>query len=232
MKRWFRPRPGVGNDVVYEIKGLVWFLVPATFGIGFREFANAAAKRNRISHKLNEMSLVMERTVEEFGRAEAELKAERDDLAANRYNHLGVGRPFLSDPKSFKDMLPYVSEPKPEWKAFVAAPVWKRILRENNVGDSGSNPQKTKTNSGPQRGRTIISPSDAVDKHPEAFGNDHAEHVVKYRDPKKEKTSKSKSGEGKATIKNLRSEFPREEDEERSDWDKRLSEIARERNGQ
>ena len=231
MERWFRLGPGRGDDVVYELKSGWFFLIPASVGWGYRRYANAASNRNRLAVKLNALSEEMEEVIVKFAKAEAELKADKDQLDAEAQNHLGEGTPFEADPSTFKNMLPYVAEPKPLWKAFVASPVWKRVLRENGAVETASSrapiPQPR------MKGRIVISPSDAITKHPEAFANDNAEQLVQYKSPGKQgnKQQKGQGGNGsKATIKSLRSEFPREEDEGQSDWDKRLKEIASERN--
>ena len=225
MKWPFRPRPGVGDDVVYEIKSFFFLWCP-NWSIGYKEYANAASARNRISTRLNEMAEKFEKELHKYAEAEAELKAERDDLKGSRYNHLGIGEVIYLEKKDFKEMLPYIPEPKPKWKEFVQKAKVIRILREHGALD------KTKQLADARvKGTTIYSPSDAVDDHPEFFASDSAEHLVKWRPEKKNSGANGQNKQGgRATIKNLRDEFPQEDDEDYPEWDKRLKAIAQERN--
>lgn len=228
MRRWFRPRPGVGDDVVHEMKSLWYCLVPARFGWGYHEYANAASARNRISHRLNDMAAKMSVELHKFALAEADLKAERAELKDSKFNHLGIGKPYLADPRVFKEMLPYVDEPDPVWKKFISSPVWKMILREHGADATAEEQaaQNPKTS-----GLIMVSPSDAVDKHPRFYDKDGAEQLVRFRPENEKKKTQSGNSQGKKhTIKTLRSEFSREEGEIQSDWDKRLKDIADERN--
>ena len=225
MKRWFRPRTGVEDDVVWERKtAWLWFL-PAKWGWGYREYANAAAHRNRLSEEMNQLSREFDVVLNKFAEAEASLRAEQTDLKKKRYNHLGIGKPILLEQKEFKEMLPFTDEPEPEWKTFVSSPVWKRILKSH--GAQQTEEEQNRHNRKPKKGTVVISPSDAIEKHPEFFDGD-GEQLVRWRpEANKQKSggSNSNSNEGKKNFKQLRKDHPQESGESQNEWDTRLRGI-------
>lgn len=223
FKRWFRPRKGGNNDVIWEMKSRLLFFVPATWGWGYREYANAASHRNKIAVKMNRMSREFMEVLEDYAQAEASLKAESKSLDDKKYNHLWVGDPLLLHPDEFKEMLPFVPEPEPEWKSFVSSAVWKRILKNHGV-DKPQDSQARHPHSPQQSGRVIISPSSAVEAHPEFFEKDGATQLVRYRPPKDKPKSNDKNG-SKKNFKTLRKEYPQENGETQNDWDTRLREL-------
>lgn len=226
MKRWFRPRIGRDDDVVWEIKSAFFFFLPAKWGWGFREYANEAAQRNRISIELNTMAKEFEAKIVKFAEAEASLKSERDSLKEKKYNHLGVGTPGIYDTKDFKNMFPYVDDPEHEWKAFVNKSVWKRILKSYGADESVAEQSKRHGNMPKTQGRVMISPSDAVEKHSEFFAKDGAEQLVRYRPPEQKRGSSSGTGEKKPqNFKALRGDHPKRDGESQNEYDDRIRGI-------
>ena len=224
MRRWFRPRIGREDDVVWEIKhGFFWFL-PASWGWGYQDYANAASQRNQLSAKANKQCLELEETIVKIAQAEASLRAERKSLDEDRYDKNARGKPILLPTKDFDNMLPYTDEPEPLWKTFVASPVWKRILKAHGANETEV--EQNKRHKRPKRGTVMISPSDAIDKHPEFFEADGVEQLVRYRpgDHKQKKDSNnSNPNEGKkGNFKQLRGSHPKEDWETQNEYDGRL----------
>lgn len=227
FKRWFRPRAARDDDVIWEIKSrLLWF-VPAKWGWGYREYANAASHRNRIAVKMNRMSKEFIQVIEEYAEAEASLKAESKSLDGKKYNHLWVGDPILLHPDEFSEMLPYVAEPEPEWKAFVSSAVWKRILKNHGVDGKQEKSHRHPDSPQNREGMVMISPSPAIESHPEFFKKEGAEQLLRYRAPEKKSSSSGnkKSSGSKKNFKALRKEYPQQSGESQNEWDNRLREI-------
>ena len=227
MKRWFRPRIGRDNDVVWELKLLYFFYLPAKWGWGYQDYANAASQRNRLSAKANEQCLELEETIVKIARAEASLRAERKSLDEDRYDTKARGKPVLLDMKDFEDMLPYTPEPEPKWKKFIASPVWKKILKAHGAHETEE--EQNKRHKRPTKGTVMISSPDVIARHPEFFNSDGAEQLVGWRPPEKGKKGDNNSGTGDGTkpqnFKALRKSNPKDEGESQNDYDNRLRGI-------
>ncbi len=229
MKRWCRSRSGNDGDVVWEVKSFWYCWAHHSWGIGYRPYAAVSSSKNRCSEKLNKLSEQVLKALQAYAESEVELAIEVTELKKYKRDYMGIGQPKFLNLKEFKNLLPHVDEVDPKWKKVINQVVLTKILRD--AGVSSVSEKESKKSS---KNRTIYSTSDAVEKHPESFNKDNADHVIKYRagnDQNKGSNSSKNNNGGKVTIKSLRNEFPKEEDESKEDWGNRLQSIMRERNG-
>ncbi len=225
MEHPFRRRPGVGGDVVYEIRSWLWRWWFNSSNVGWIPYANAASARNRHAVKLNEMAAEMEEELEKYAKAEAELLAEKTDHRGVSYSHLGISPVTYMEKKSLKDMLPICDEPLPLWQKFVSKSVVVRVLQKHNAFSKKDKKQEAR------KGRTIVGREEDVRNHPEAFAGDNAENILSYRAEKKDSAGKQNQQKGnKKGWKSLRGDNHQYEGESQNEWDQRLREKWKDEN--
>lgn len=230
MKRWCRSRRGNDDDIVWELKSRWWFWAHHSLGIGYTPYANVASFRNRCSVKLNRLAEKLVKELQKYAEAEAELVIKNKALKKEKHNYLGIGLPIYMDIREFRNLIPHVDYVEPEWKKVVSKPLIMKILKDANVSDTFEENVRSR-----RKNRSIYTTSDLVKNHPEAFSKDGNEPVIHYKaesNPKKSSAKGNRNNGGqKCTVKSLRSEFPKEEDESNEEWGSRLQSTVRERNG-
>lgn len=220
MKWPFRPRPGVGNDVVYEKKSLLTWLLPHGWSIGFYPFANAASSRNRHAQKLNKICEELVAELHKWAEAGAQVQAERDELDGYKFDHLGVGRVIYMTGKEVSDMIPYVPDVELKFEKFVYKHVIDGIKREYGLKTSDNKKPANKL-----RPDVMVTTPEGA----KGLTTDDAAHVIAWK--QEEKKNSSGKRPNKNRMQELREEYPKDPGENKQEWNNRLQEILREERG-
>ena len=236
-KRAYRPTPGaLGEDVIYNRRPLWLIWLPNWMKYtGWHPYANAASARNNAVRELNKTAEKLEKQVRLYAEHEAQVQADCKDLDRFKYDEYSVGKVIMMSDKQVAPMRPYVPNTPPTFLKMVNKAWLNDILKKAKVSGSPLDKSPGKRNGGPPPASDMMYTSkDGLDS---AVKNKHAEHVVAYSADKEKKNSK---GSGKdpdenqkrqKLINNLKNVFPKQDQENKQEWNIRLGDILDEQEG-
>tara|TARA_R110000772_G_scaffold137370_3_gene246268 strand:+ start:2373 stop:3050 length:678 start_codon:yes stop_codon:yes gene_type:complete len=215
----YRTRPGPDGDVIYENKGwMLRTLLPHTSKFGWAPYANAASACNQHQETLNEMAAAMRREIRAWANSVAMVQADRKYLDAMKFNHFGVGEIVYMTDDEIGEMLPYVATVEPRWKDLIHPHIYNNALKEANVVPDTQNKDR-----GPARPDMIVSTDDGAKDLANEQGA--STQVIAWNAEENKRNSKDNSKTNKQRMNELKQQNPRNEDESKDEYNKRIGRM-------
>lgn len=219
FKRGYIRRPGKGDDTVFERQPIFLWWIPNFLRLGFYPYANSLSAANRHVQNLNKMAKDMLDEVDKYAAALAEGKKDRDRMDSMPSNRYGISKIEYLSYGDIKDMLPFTDKPDEFFKKVIIPNVINQALVRYKVEPTKNSRDKKKNNS---KADLMITTSGGAS----SVSHDDAHHVEEWRQQNRKRASGKHQNISKKRLNEIKEENPRDDREDRKDWNERIQEIV------